>query len=70
MPQLEGPVTRIYTYILGGFGKKKKEKKEDWQQVLAEVPILKINQSINPLLPEALKAGAPQEAATTLSLDA
>ena len=26
MPQLEGPTTRIYDYILGDFGKKKKEK--------------------------------------------
>ena len=41
MPQLEGPATRIYNYVLGGFGKKK--KKEDWQQMLAQVPILKTN---------------------------
>ena len=47
MEQLEGPTTRIYNYVLGGFGekkqKKKKEKrereKEDWQQLLAQVPI-------------------------------
>ena len=25
--QLEGPTTRIYNYVLGGFGKKKKKKK-------------------------------------------
>ena len=43
--QPEGPTTRIYNYILGGFaGKKKKkknEKEEDWQQLLAQVPIFK-----------------------------
>ena len=41
--QPEGPTTRIYNYVLGGFGKKKKrkKKKEDWQQMLAQVPILK-----------------------------
>ena len=27
MPQLEGPTTRIYNYVLGGFGGKKEEKK-------------------------------------------
>ena len=27
MPQLEGPTTRIYNYILGGFEEKKKKKK-------------------------------------------
>ena len=43
MPQLEGPTTEIYSYVLGGFGeeKKKKKKKEDWQQMLAQVPIFK-----------------------------
>ena len=35
----EGPTTRIYNYALGGFGEKK--KKEDWQQMLAQVPIFK-----------------------------
>ena len=31
MPELEGPTTRKYNYILGGFGEKKKkqEKKKD-----------------------------------------
>ena len=29
MPQLEGPTTRIYNYVLGGFGEEKKEKKKD-----------------------------------------
>ena len=43
--QPEGPTTRIYNYVVGGFGEKKKnkkrlatekrKKKEDWQQVLA-----------------------------------
>ena len=41
MQQLEGRTTRIYNYALGGFGEKKKKKKEDWEQVLAQVPILK-----------------------------
>ena len=27
MPQLEGPTTKIYNYVLGGFGEKKKKKK-------------------------------------------
>ena len=53
MPQLEEPTTatmywgdlgrksEIYNYVLGGFGEKKQEKKEDWQQLLAQVPIFK-----------------------------
>ena len=28
MPQLEGPTTKIYNYVLGAFGEKKQEKKE------------------------------------------
>ena len=39
MPQLEGPTTKIYNRIPGGFGEKKKKK--DWQQMLAQVPIFK-----------------------------
>ena len=37
------PTTKIYNYELRGFGEKKAEikKKEDWQQLLAQVPILK-----------------------------
>ena len=27
MPQLEGPATKIYNYVLGGFGGIKQEKK-------------------------------------------
>ena len=38
----EGPTTRIYNYVLGGFGEKKKKKEEeDWQERLAQVPIFK-----------------------------
>ena len=40
MQQLEGPTTKIYNYVLGGFGEKKQEKKKDWQELLAKVPIL------------------------------
>ena len=40
MAQPEGPATRIYSYVLGGFGEKKEEKK-DWQQMLAQLPIFK-----------------------------
>ena len=42
VPQLEGPTTEIYNYVLVGFGEKKQgKKKEDWQQLLAQVPIFK-----------------------------
>ena len=42
MAQPEGPTTRIHNYLLGGLGeKKKKEIKEDWQQMLAQVSIFK-----------------------------
>ena len=39
--QPEALTTRIYNYVLGGFGEKKtrKKKKGDWQQTLAQVPI-------------------------------
>ena len=37
--ELEGPTTRIYNYVLGGFGEKKGEKEEDWQWILAQEPI-------------------------------
>ena len=44
--QPEALTTRMCNYLLGGFGEKKKrererERKEDWQQMLAQVPILK-----------------------------
>ena len=41
MPQLEGPTTKIYNYVWGGWGDKAGKKKKDWQQLLAQVPILK-----------------------------
>ena len=41
VPQLEGPTTKMCNYVLGGFGEKKQKKKEDWQQLLAQVPIFK-----------------------------
>ena len=41
--QPEGPTTRPYNCVLGGFGEKKKKKKKDWQQMLAQVPIFKKN---------------------------
>ena len=28
MPQLEGPTTKIYNYVLGGFGEKKQKRKK------------------------------------------
>ena len=28
MPQLEGPTTKIYNYVLGGFGEKKQKKRQ------------------------------------------
>ena len=33
--QLEGPTTRIYNYVMGLWGGKKKGE-EDWQQMLAQ----------------------------------
>ena len=42
--QPEALTTRIYTYVLGDFGEK--EKKKDWQQLLAQVPIFK-KQNLN-----------------------
>ena len=48
-PEPEGPTTRICNYVLGGFREKekKRKKKEDWQQMLAQVPILKKEKKIN-----------------------
>ena len=47
MPQLEGPATKIHNYVLGGLGEKKQrgKRKEDWQQLLAQVPIFKKSQT-------------------------
>ena len=39
--QPEALTTRIFDCVLGDFGEKKKGKKEDWQQMLAQVPIFK-----------------------------
>ena len=39
--QPEALITQIYNYMLGGFGERKEKKKEDWQQILAQVPIFK-----------------------------
>ena len=45
--QPEALTARIYNYVLGGFGEKKeKRKKEDWQQMLAQMPIFK--KKVNP----------------------
>ena len=41
MPQLEEPATKMYNYVPGGFGEIKQKKEKDWQQQLAQVPILK-----------------------------
>ena len=43
IPQLEGPATKIYNCVQGGFGEIKAEKKKDWRQLLAQVPIFKTN---------------------------
>ena len=40
--QPEAGTTRIYNYVPGGFGEKEKNPK-DWQQMLVQVPMLKIN---------------------------
>lgn len=46
--QPEALTTRIYNYVLGGFGEKeeKKQTRKDWQQMLARVPIFKKNNTI------------------------
>ena len=42
MPQLEGPAAKIYNYAPGWiWGDKAVKQKKDWQQLLAQVPILK-----------------------------
>ena len=42
IPQLKGPATKIYNCVQGGFGEiKLGKKKKDWQQLLAQVSILK-----------------------------
>ena len=39
--QPEGCTARIYGYVLRCFREKKEKEKEDWQQMLAQVPIFK-----------------------------
>ena len=39
VPQLEGLTTKIYNYVLGEFEERKQKKKEDWQELLAQVQI-------------------------------
>ena len=42
--QPEGPTARIYSYVSGGWGEEEGEeekRKEDWQEMLAQVPIFK-----------------------------
>ena len=42
MPQLEGPTTENVQLCTGGiWGEKARKQKEDWQQLLAQVAILK-----------------------------
>ena len=42
IPQLEGPTTKNTQLCTGGlWGAEEEEKKEDWQQMLAQVPIFK-----------------------------
>ena len=57
MPQPEALTTRIYNYVLGGFGERKKEKKKkkDWQQLLAQVPIFKKKIFFEKLIDTSLK---------------
>ena len=43
MSQLEGPTTKKYAAVYwGDLGRKIRNKKEDWQQLLAQLPIFKI----------------------------
>ena len=59
-PTKPGLTTKIYNYVLGGFGEKKKEK--DWQQLLAQVPIFKKKQK------NSLTLGQWSEQATLFKL--
>ena len=55
MAQPEGPTARMYNYVLGGFGEKTGKNKEDWQQMLAQVPIFKKKiQKQNEKLPKTM----------------
>ena len=42
MPQLEGPTTKIYNYVPRVIWGDKAEK-QNWRQLLAQVPIIKKN---------------------------
>ena len=44
MPQLEEPTSEIYNHVLAGFGEKK-QKKKNWQQLLAQMPIFQENKN-------------------------
>ena len=59
MPQPEGPTTRMYNYVLGDFGEKKKKKKEKkreiekpWilleKQIHIKFQILNLNLTVKP----------------------
>ena len=39
--ELEGPTTKIYNCVLGLWGREKKEREVDWQQMLAQSKSLK-----------------------------
>ena len=41
MPQVEGPTTKIYNYVLGGFGEKKQGKKRRLETVVSSSANLK-----------------------------
>ena len=41
MPQLEGPQLKYAAMYWGDLGSKSRKKKENWQQLLAQVPIFK-----------------------------
>ena len=47
MPRLEGPATKIYNYVPGGFSEIKQKKNKDWQQLLAQVPIFKTKKKVS-----------------------
>ena len=40
--QPEALTTRIYNYVLGGLGRRRRKKREeDWEQMIVQVPIFK-----------------------------
>ena len=45
--QPEGPTTTVCNYVLGGlWGEEDDDEKKDWQQMLAQMPILKKKEKI------------------------